>query len=180
MPYPAPNNEIAISKYVQKICDEYNVNYINFLSMDIVDYYTDCADKNSHLNVSGARKITDYLGKYIIENYGIQDKRENEDYSFWYEDYDEYVDYKINSLKANNKNINNYLMLLYGEKDISYEISISSKQEIIEGSTFQKLLKNLDNNYKIDDSAFIENQNKTVKITAYDNRTKEQIEVVWF
>jgi len=180
LPHPSTDGQIAASKYVQKICDEYSVNYLNFLDLDIVNYDIDCYDKDSHLNVSGARKITDYLGKYIIENYDIQDQRKNENYDFWYNDYNEYVGYKIKNLKANSENINNYLMLLYGEEDIGYEIKISSKQEITEGSLLQKLLKNLDNNYKIDDSSFVENKDKTVKITTYDNRTKEQIEVVWF
>ena len=86
-PYPAPDEDISASKYVQTICDEYDVNYINFLGMDVVDYNIDCYDKNSHLNVSGARKVTNYLGKYIIENYDIQDQRKNKHYAFWYEDY---------------------------------------------------------------------------------------------
>ena len=77
-------------------------------------------------------------------------------------------------------NLNNYLMLLYGEKDIRYEIKISSRKKIEEGSTFQRLLANLENNYKIDDTAFEEIQDKTVKITTYDNRNGSEIETVWF
>lgn len=179
-PYPASYREISGSKYVQTICDEYNVNYINFLGMDVVDYNIDCYDKDSHLNVSGARKVTNYLGKYIIDNYNIPDQRENGSYSFWKEDYNEYIDLKIRVLEKNREKLNNYLILLYGEKDIRYEIKISSKKKIEEGSTFQRLLANLENNYKIDDTAFEEIQDKTVKITTYDNRNGSEIETVWF
>ncbi len=179
IPYPADTKQISTSKYVQDICDEYNVNYINFLSMNTVNYSTDCYD-SEHLNPSGARKVTDYLGKYIMENYDIPDQRENATYNFWYEDYDEYIDFKISNLKNNSEELNNYLMLLYGEEDIKYEIKISSTRKINEGTTLYELLKNLDNNYSIDDSAFEENKNKTIKITTWDNRTGEEIDTVWF
>ena len=83
-------------------------------------------------------------------------------------------------MNKNENSLNNYLMLLYGEKDIRYEIKISSRKKIEEGSTFQRLLANLENNYKIDDTAFEEIQDKTVKITTYDNRNGSEIETVWF
>ena len=179
-PYPAEKRDIGISKYVQKIADEYDVNYINFLSMNVVDYNTDCYDSNSHLNPSGARKVTEYLGQYIMENYDIPDQRQNEAYSFWYQDYDEYIDLKIENLEKNKKNLNNYLMLLYDEEDIKYEIKISTKRKIEEGSTLKNLLENIGNNYQIDDSSFEKNKDKTIKITTWDNRTGEEIDTVWF
>ena len=132
--------------------------------MDVVDYNTDCYDKDSHLNPSGARKVTDYLGQYIMENYNIPDQRQNEAYSFWYQDYDEYIDFKIDNLEENKKNLNNYLMLLYDEEDIKYEIKISSKRKIEEGSTLQKLLANIGNNYQIDDTVFDKNKDKQLKL----------------
>lgn len=187
LPHTATNKRIADSKYVQIICDEYNVNYINFLNnMNVIDYNIDFKnsqggdEENSHLNPSGARKVTDYLGKYIMDNYNIPDQRENESYSFWYEDYDEYIDFKISNLAGQEKNLNNYLMLLYGEKDIKYDIKISSKKEIKEGSILKQLLENLDNNYEINDEVFKEKQDKTIKITTWDNRNGKLIKEVWF
>lgn len=179
IPYPANEVQTTAAKYVENICSEYEVNYINFLSLDMVNYEVDLYD-TEHLNPSGARKVTDYLGQYIMENYDIPDQRKNDSYNFWYEDYDEYIDLKTENLEKNKKNLNNYLMLLYGEEDIKYEIKISSKKEINEGTTLYELLKNLDNNYQIDDTAFKENKNKTIKITTWDNRTGEKIDTVWF
>ena len=180
LPHPASQEEISVSKYVKKICDEYNINYINFLNMDIVNYNIDCYDEDSHLNPSGARKVTAYLGNYIMEHYDIPNQRNNEAYNFWKEDYDEYIDFKINNLEKQENSINNYLMLLYDEKDIKYEIKLSSKKNIENGSVFQELLENLNNNYEIDDEIFKENEDKTVKITTWDNRTGELIKEVWF
>ena len=180
LPYFAEDKDIGVSKYCKKICNDHNINYLNFLEMDnLVNYKTDMADI-AHLNPSGSRKITNYLGKYIMENYDIPDQRKNEAYNFWNEDYDEYIDFKINNLAKHSKELNNYLMLLYDEKDIKYEIKISSKNKIEKDSVFKALLENLNNNYEVDDEVFKENKDKTVKITTWDNRTGELIKEVWF
>ena len=71
-------------------------------------------------------------------------------------------------------------MLLYDEKDIKYEIKISSKNKIEKDSVIEALLENLNNNYEVDDEVFKENKDKTVKITTWDNRTGELIKEVWF
>jgi len=179
LPFIAKDSEIAISKYIRKICDKYNVDYLNFLNMDVANFNIDFFDA-SHLNPSGARKITDYIGKYITENYDIPDQRNNEDYSFWYEDYNEYVDFKINNLKENKKKLKNYLMLLYGEEDIKYEIKIATKEVIKKDSTLYYLLENLENNYEIDGETFKNKKDKTVKITTWDNRTGKLIDTLWW
>lgn len=180
LPYPFNDKQAAFSKYAQTISEEYNVNYINFLNEDVINYDTDCYDKNSHLNPSGARKVTDYLGKYIIENYNIEDQRNNSDYEFWNEDYNKYIDFKIENFKKNEENINNYLMLLAKEQDIRYEVNISSKLKIEDESVLKKLLNNLENNYKIDDDVFNGKQNKVMKITTWDKRNNKEISTVWF
>ena len=183
IPYPASQSRISASKYVKTICDEYEVNYIDFLKgKSIVDYNIDLYN-TTHLNPSGARKVTEYLGKYIQEHYDIPDQRNNEAYNFWKEDYNEYIDFKISNLEKHKENLNNYLMLLYDEKDIRYEIKISSRMKIEEDSVLKALLQNLNNNYTIDDDVFNnseKNKDKTVKITTWDNRTGKLIKEVWF
>lgn len=99
---------------VYDIAEEYGIHYINFLDMDIVNYETDCYD-DSHLNPSGARKVTDYLGKYLMENYPVEDQRENQRYTFWNKDYEDYVFLKNENLQKE-ESLLNYLMLLYGEQ----------------------------------------------------------------
>lgn len=180
IPFPAPESEMATSKYMQTICDEYNINYINFLAMNAVNYDTDCYDKDSHLNISGGRKVTDYIGQYIMNNYNIQDQRQSESYSFWHKDYNDYIDYKIELLEENKEKLENYLICLYEEKDIKYEIKISSRKKIEEGTVIYNLLKNIGSNYQIDDSAFETNKDKTVKITTWDNRNGTLIDTVWW
>lgn len=179
LPHPADDRQIAMSKYCKKISNEYNVNYINFLGMDVVNYNTDCEDSKSHLNVSGARKVTSYIGKYIMENYNIPNRKEDERYSFWNEDYNEYIIHKLYGLNANSKNLNRYLMLLYGEEDIKYEIKIANKEVIEKNSTLSYLLENLGNNYEIDSEAFKDKRHKKIKITLKD-QYGEIIDTVWW
>lgn len=71
--------------YVQTIADEVGVPFINFNLLDtktgIVeeDYYTD----NSHLNTKGGRKISEYLGQYLMSNYDLADHRGDRNYNSW-------------------------------------------------------------------------------------------------
>ena len=76
--------------------------------------YTDLYDEASHLNPSGARKITDYFGRWLTEHYGIPDRREDAEYASWHGDYDQYAAMKNRNL-TERKDLYEYLMLLKGD-----------------------------------------------------------------
>lgn len=79
LPYPASEEQQMDANAVYYIAEEYGVDYIDFVSMDqVADYATDCFDAHEHLNPSGARKVSDYLGRYISEHYDIADHRGEE------------------------------------------------------------------------------------------------------
>ena len=71
-------------------------NGVPFLDLNIdpdsfgFDWETDSRDGGNHLNNSGARKATMYIGKYLSENYDLDDRRENEAFDVWNEDYKNY------------------------------------------------------------------------------------------
>ena len=115
LPFPAPESKQREANFISDLAEEYGVNYINFLDLDVIDLDTDCYDDTSHLNPSGARKVTAYLGDYITRNYPVMDQRHNLTYSSWYDDYREYVELKNENLKSQEK-LKSYLMLLSGEK----------------------------------------------------------------
>ena len=115
LPFPASKKQQKEANYVYDLADEYGVNYINFLDLNLIDYQTDLYDEASHLNPSGARKVTDYLGEYIVSHYSVKDQRDNSNYAFWKQDYEEYIEVKNNNLRSQTS-IYNYLMLLSGEK----------------------------------------------------------------
>ena len=71
--------------YVEDICMEEGVTYIDFNKMYdelSIDFSTDMAEK-VHLNFSGTKKLTEYLGNYIVNNYDIPDHRGDAKYSSW-------------------------------------------------------------------------------------------------
>ncbi len=79
---------------------------VNEIGLDFeTDYYN-----NNHTNIHGSIKTTDYISRYLIEKYGLEDKRGLQEYSDWaeastkyYEAVSEYLwpgDYEyLNSLK---------------------------------------------------------------------------------
>lgn len=91
LPYSADNEQRLYGVKISEVASKYGVNYINFNEQEFfVDEETDFSDL-SHLNISGARKMTEYLGSYISENYDVPDRRVEKEYSDkWNSDYAAY------------------------------------------------------------------------------------------
>ena len=87
MPSHSPNWNDDFDRQINGIAGEYGVTYINFdkFNDDIgLDYTTDTPDAGSHLNSSGAAKFSEYLAKYIRDNYNITDRRSDRSYgNYW-------------------------------------------------------------------------------------------------
>lgn len=91
---------------VKKYANKYNLKYINFLELvdDIgIDYSKDTYDEGLHMNITGAEKCADYLGKFLKNNYEIKDRRIEEKFkNDWLkkiEYYEQMKKYQYNSLK---------------------------------------------------------------------------------
>lgn len=69
---------------VQDLADSYGIPFIDFNMHDVYtasgcDVYTDLND-GGHDNFLGAKKVTQYLGRYLHENYDLADHRNDPDY----------------------------------------------------------------------------------------------------
>lgn len=96
LPYPANEQQQMDANAVAYIAEDYGLNYIDFVSMDqVADYATDCFDAHEHLNPSGARKVSDYLGRYITEHYDVDDHRGDAAYAAWADDAAAYREKKL-------------------------------------------------------------------------------------
>ena len=76
-PYWYPQWEEQIEAYAA----ENELTYINFLELQEecgLDFNTDTYDAGLHLNLWGALKITDYLGKVLSGDFGLEDRRSDE------------------------------------------------------------------------------------------------------
>ncbi|MDE7297557.1 MAG: hypothetical protein K2N94_01855 [Lachnospiraceae bacterium] len=156
LPFPAPAYRQKEANLAADIAAEYGVEYINFLKMDgIVNYNTDCNDAASHLNLSGAHKITSWLGNYMRENYGLADHRGEEIYAAWDTDYALQV-LDNQSYILLQKTLDAYLMLL-SDKNTSSCIYIRKGSGLLQDFRTIELLNNVSvHDYPSELSAAIE------------------------
>ena len=71
----------------EMIAAENNILFLNLLdhaSQNVIDYELDMFDEG-HANSSGMRKLTSYVGQYLLEVEGIVDHREDSEYQTWEE-----------------------------------------------------------------------------------------------
>lgn len=98
LPYPAPEEDVQLANSAEDYAEQWGVEYINFFKTDTIDFYTDMADEDSHLNVSGGRKITEYVGNFIHEHFSLTDHREDEDYTWMHQRFAQYREYELNNI----------------------------------------------------------------------------------
>ena len=169
LPFPDNSGCQEESNTVWDIAEEYNVNYLDYRTMMAqVNFNTDCYDANSHLNPSGARKLTEYLGNYISNVYAIDDQRENEAYSDWHEDYDVYTQFKHDNIRSAN-DLKNYLMLLK-DKNLSYGVYLKWGLDLNSYPVIRELLLNIG----IDPAQIVE-EGKCFVFVDNVNRTQSMI-----
>lgn len=119
-PYPADEEEQIDANSVGVLAEELGVNYLNFLDLDVIDYETDCYDEASHLNPSGARKVTKYIGQYISENYDVENCHADELYQKWNSDYKKYCELKDEKIRECNSY--DIYQCLLSEDDLDVDI----------------------------------------------------------
>lgn len=85
-PYPSVNGR-SIDKFNEgkKIASEYGVDFYDYSLAQQqfgIDYKEDVADKD-HLNYKGSIKYSGKIGKLLVDNYDISDRRGDEKYHSW-------------------------------------------------------------------------------------------------
>lgn len=74
-------------KQIVEYCEKNDIIYLNTInqSEDIgIDYSLDTFDYGQHLNVFGAEKLSNYLGKTLVDKFSLKDHRGEEEYtSVW-------------------------------------------------------------------------------------------------
>lgn len=84
---PSPKNcNMKRHNAVSDCAEEKGIPYLDLNKKTAelgINWKTDSLDKGDHLNLSGACKVTEYLEKYLKENYNLPDKREDDAYKSW-------------------------------------------------------------------------------------------------
>ncbi len=85
-PQSLDNEErIGMQNTLVEMIEERNFDVLDFRKLDTqagIDYSTDFYD-TEHTNIHGSIKFTDYISRYLKEKYGLENKRDNEEYSDW-------------------------------------------------------------------------------------------------
>lgn len=151
-------------KKTQQLADELGVTYINYASKEWgeklgLNYYSDFKDPQ-HLNVRGADKVADALGKYLSEHYDLTDFRETSPKS---EEYmDTYHAKRTEAYFLTNSDVVEYLKELkenyidQGDYDVLFELT-DDKICSVWTEEMQKALE----------SCGIQTDIRTLKSTAY-------------
>lgn len=90
-----PNkNSWNYSKYLgtKKLAEKYSLEYIdlNLGNPLNIDWTTETKDKGSHVNYSGARKVTEFIGEYLYNSGLLIDHRSDIEYEEWNMTYKRY------------------------------------------------------------------------------------------
>lgn len=94
-------NDQAYFNWVADFAAENGVDYINFFHLfeEIGFDWFQCLYNYSHMNYHGGKIITEYLGKYLTENYPLPDRRDDPAYTHWNEDLEKYTEYRSQKLE---------------------------------------------------------------------------------
>lgn len=152
IPYAAEKEAQQIAQSIGDTIESYeNCYYVDMLYQDVVDFSTDMYI-DGHLNYTGACKATSWLGKYLVENFPLDDYSDNAD---WHKDYEHYLNYKVENLMQQVLLVD-HLLLLYGddfvcELEIYDEALSESKilQQFIDTAGIHSVVNLQDSDYSI-------------------------------
>ena len=94
---------------LRKILEQEDVLFLD-MTDGFVDFDIDQADQDSHLNPSGARKVTDAIGAFLSETLGCQSHKDDPAFAAWHDDYDAYRQWLLGTI-ARQGDFKNLLMM---------------------------------------------------------------------
>ena len=142
-PHVTTEEQLQCYNGAYRIAQEEGIPFIDgFSALNLIDGRTDFWDKN-HLNSSGARKWTDYLGKYIATNYPelCNSKMNDEQAERWEKRYANYLDWYTQKM-VSQSSLYNYLMLA-SHPSYCVAIQIKAGTVLYQDTTLMALLDNI-------------------------------------
>ncbi len=92
---PSPRNYTpARLDFLDMLVQEKGLDYINMNAIEEeigLDWSVDSYDGGDHLNLSGAQKVTTYIGDKLAQEYQLPDRSSEEEYRQWNQDAEEYA-----------------------------------------------------------------------------------------
>lgn len=77
---------------IEHYAHQKGIRYVDLNDKNLVtiDWQKDTRDAGDHLNYSGAKKVTAFLGKYLQDTFNLSDHRRDEFYSAWNKSWEDY------------------------------------------------------------------------------------------
>ncbi len=140
---PRMTNDLQ-SDAIRYLSEQYNVPLIDFNCIDLQNkigfsFSLDFED-NSHPNVYGSEKITDYIGEYILDNFSIKSIRDDDRYEYLRRQSEKYQIIEEDKELKNSDSFEEYLNAIDRDR---YTVIISAKDEAASGlsENHRKILK---------------------------------------
>ncbi|MDO4989647.1 MAG: MBOAT family O-acyltransferase [Eubacteriales bacterium] len=141
LPFSASEKDAMIANAVADFAAGLDVPYLNLLEGTPVDYRCDFADRDAHLNISGACKVSAFLADYLSESCGLPDHRGDSGFDDWDADYASWIGTMDARVKEQNY-LKHTLMLLSHPRYMPV-IYISPGSALFGDSHIQALLRSL-------------------------------------
>jgi hypothetical protein len=140
-PYLAKKAEQRKHNAYYEVAKELGVDFLNLIDKEVVDYETDMFDRG-HCNSAGGKKVTDYLGNYLLSTFGADFFDDQTGKEAWNADYEEYAADLEKQLAAEN-NLYNCLIRLSHDR-FACEITIKQGSDAAKDPIFKKMVQNIE------------------------------------
>lgn len=134
------DDQVKYINSVYALADKYDVPLIDGMRMDVVNYETDMFD-SAHLNSSGARKWSNYLASYLIDNYELIDHRGDNGYSYIDEYYNDTVNTEMDLLDEDSSLYG--CLMLAANPDYEVSICINANSAVAEDDQVIRFIANI-------------------------------------
>lgn len=111
---------ISQSNKIKEYSETRGIKFLDLNTIDIgINWNEDSKDGGAHMNILGALKVSDYLADYMMENFDLEDHRNDSKYASWHEDYKEYLKMRNDYIKLTKERI---------EKNKSNNVEVSNEK----------------------------------------------------
>lgn len=145
MPYAPDETSQRNANYGYIIAKKNDIPYLDIIREGLeFNFATDMADDGGHMSALGARKVTDFLGKYLTEKCNVPDRRNDHSYDYWNADYTDYTNYM--QFKANMINDQTDLMfflVLLSDRNLETAIYLGTDSLALKDRNIAELLESI-------------------------------------
>ena len=142
MPYAPDETSQRNANYGYIIAKKNDIPYLDIIREGLeFNFATDMADDGGHMSALGARKVTDFLGKYLTEKCNVPDRRNDHSYDYWNADYTNYMQFKANMI--NDQTDLMFFLVLLSDRNLETAIYLGTDSLALKDRNIAELLESI-------------------------------------